>query len=335
MPEILTQEEIDSLLSAVSKGEVPDAPAAGSANAPRRSQTVLPYDFRRPNRIAKEQIRTLQMLHDAYARSVSSSLSAYLRSLVDVQLSSVEQVTYGEFMGGVSSPSVLGIFEMTPLKGAAIIDLNPHLVFPMIDRILGGPGRATIQVRELTEIERALVERVFRKLLTDLQQAWTQMARLQVKLLNLETNPQFIQLTSANDIAILVSFDIRMGDGQGVMSLCFPFAMLEPLLPKLMTQRWFGTTPGVEGGQVSRELDSHVRSTPLEVRAVLEPIRIPINALTQLAPGDVLPLPWKDDMSVILEIGGRAQFVGRAGRKNRRRAVEITTVLMGEGERHA
>lgn len=333
MPEILTQEEIDSLLSAVSKGEVPANPAAGPG--PKRNQAVLPYDFRRPNRIAKEQVRTLQMLHDAFSRSLSSSLSAYLRSLVEVQLSSVEQVTYGEFMGAIATPSVLGIFEMTPLKGGAIVDLNPHLVFPMIDRILGGPGRATMQVRELTEIERALVERVFRKLLADLQQAWVQMARLQVRLLNIETNPQFVQLTSPNDVAILVTFDIRMGNGEGVMSLCFPFAMLEPLLPKLMTQRWFGASPGAEGGQVSRELDSHLRVTPLELRAVLEPIQIPINALTQLAPGDVLPLAWKDDMGVIVEVGGRAQFVGRAGRKQRRRAVEITTVLTGEGERHA
>lgn len=331
MSEILTQEEIDSLLSAVSKGEMPAAAVEGSIQ--RRGQTVMPYDFRRPNRIAKEQVRTLQMLHDTYARSAGSSLSAYLRSLVDLQLSSVEQVTYGEFMGSVGSPSVLGIFEMTPLKGGAIVDLNPSLVFPMIDRILGGPGRGGIQLRELTEIERALVERLFRKLLADLQQAWTQVARLTVRLLNMETNPQFVQLTSPNDIAILVTFDVRMGESEGVMSFCFPFAMLEPLLPKLMTQRWFGGSSGAEG-KVSQELDAQMRVTPLELRAVLQPIQIPIHDLTKLAPGDVLPLPWNNELNVVVEIGGRPQFVGRAGRKHRKRAVEITSVLAGEGVRH-
>ena len=230
MSELLTQEEIDSLLNAVTKGEMPHE--SGADATPRRHQTILPYDFRRPNRIAKEQVRTLQMLHDTFARSVSSSLSAYLRSMLEVQLTSVEQLTYGEFMASVVPPSTLGIFEMAPLKGGAVLDINPHLVFPMIDRILGGPGRASIHVRELTEIERALVARILRKLLVDLQQAWAQIGKFEVRLLNLETNPQFVQLTSPNDIAILVTFDVRVGEVEGVMSLCLPFAMLEPILPQ-------------------------------------------------------------------------------------------------------
>lgn len=332
MSEILTQEEIDSLLSAVTKGEVPDATAPGTAS--RRHRSILPYDFRRPNRIAKEQVRTLQMLHDSFARGVSSSLSAYLRSLLEVQLTSVEQLTYGEFMLSVPPPSTLGVFEMAPLKGGAVLDINPHLVFPMIDRILGGPGRASIHVRELTEIERALVGRILRKVLVDLQQAWAQVGRFEMRLLNLETNPQFVQLTSPNDIAILVTFDVRVGDVEGVMSLCLPFAMLEPILPKLMTQRWFGTAAATESGTASREIERHLRGTSLEVRAVLDPIRIPISEVTRLRPGDVLPLPWGEDLGVTVEVGGMPRFAGRAGRKQRRRAVEITAALDAGGEQH-
>jgi len=330
--EILTQEEIDSLLSAVSKGEMPSE--ADSRTTARRNQTILPYDFRRPNRIAKEQVRTLQMLHDTFARSMSSSLSAYLRTLLEVQLASVEQITYGEFIVSVAAPSTLGVFEMAPLKGGAVLDINPHLVFPMIDRILGGPGRASIQVRELTEIERALISRVLRKLLVDLQQAWAQVGRFEMRLLNLETNPQFVQLTSANDIAILVTFDVRVGDVEGVMSLCLPFAMLEPVLPKLMTQRWFGTAPAAESGTVSREIETHLRGTPLDVRAVLQPMRIPISDLTRLEAGDILPLPWRENLEVTVEVGGRPRFAGRAGQKQRRRAVQITGAVDGGGERH-
>jgi flagellar motor switch protein FliM len=329
--ELLTQEEIDSLLSAVSKGQVPAT--VGPSTGRRRHQTILPYDFRRPNRIAKEQVRALQMLHDAFARGVTSSLSAYLRSLLEVQLTSVEQLTYGEFMLSITPPSTLGVFEMAPLKGGAVLDINPHLVFPMIDRILGGPGRASIQVRELTEIERALVSRILRKLLVDLQQAWAQVGRFDVRLLNLETNPQFVQLTSPNDIAILVTFDVRVGEVEGVMSLCLPFAMLEPVLPKLTTQRWAGTGPANSGG-VSGEIERNLQNTTMEVRAVVDPIRIPISDLTHLTVGDVLPLPWGDDLSVTVEVGGLPRFAGRAGRKQRRRAVEITAALRGGGERH-
>ncbi len=333
MSEILTQEEIDSLLSAVSKGDVPQAVEAEPR--PRRSVSAIPYDFRRPNRIAKEQVRTLQMLHDAYARTVSSSLSAYLRSLVEVQLTSVEQLTYGEFMASVIPPSSLGIFEMAPLKGGAVLDVNPHLVFPMIDRILGGPGRASIQVRELTEIERALVERIFRRLLVDLQQAWLQVGRFDIRLLNLETNPQFVQLTAPNDITMLVSFDLRVGEVEGVMSLCLPLAMLEPILPKLMSQRWFGAGTATDQAKVSSEITAHLNATALGVRAILATVALPIGRLTQLAPGDLLPLPGGAELPVTVEVEGRPRFTGRAGRRARRRAVEITSVLEGGGDQHA
>jgi len=328
--EILTQEEIDSLLSVVTTGGVPDGPGA----TPRRHRTILPYDFRRPNRVAKEQVRTLQMLHDAFARNLSASLSAYLRSLLEVQLTSVEQLTYGEFMRSVAAPATLGIFEMAPLKGEAVLDINPRLLFPMIDRILGGAGRPAVQIRELTEIERALGMRILRLLLANLQQAWAQAGRFDVRLLSLETNPQFVQLASPNDIAVLVTFNVRLGEVEGVMSLCLPFAMLEPVLPKLLNQRCLGAAPAAEPRTSSREIEGHLRATALEVRAVLEAGQVPINQLTHLEPGDILPLPWREDLRVIVEVGGRPRFAGRAGRKQRRRAVEITAALDAEGERH-
>ncbi len=342
MSEILTQEEIDSLLSAVTKGDLPQASEPGPR--PRRHQSVQMYDFRRQSRISKDQVRTLQMLHEAFARTVSSSLSAYLRSLVEVQLASVEQLTYGEFMLSVTSPSTLGIFEMPPLKGGAVLDVNPHLVFPIIDRILGGPGRASIQVRELTEIERTLLDRVFRRLLTDLQQAWQQVGRFDIHLLNVETNPQFVQLTAPNDITVLVIFDVRVGDVQGVMSLCLPFPLVEPILPKLVTQRWLGSSASAEAGSVSSEMATHLQAMPLDVRVVLDALQVPIRRLTRLAPGDILPLPsrplpgapspGRNALAATVEVQGQPCFVGRAGQRQRRRAVEITATLDTGGTHH-
>lgn len=332
MSEILTQEEIDSLLSAVTKGELPRPSEA--MPSPRRQRNVLAYDFRRPNRISKEQVRTLQILHDTFARTASFSLSAYLRSLVEVRLTSLEQLAYGEFILSVAPPSALGIFEMAPLKGGAVLDVNPHLVFPMIDRILGGSGRASIQVRELTEIERRLLERIFRRLLVDLQQAWVQVGKFEIRLLNLETNPQFVQLTSANEIAILATFDVRVGEVHGVMSLCLPFAMLEPILPKLVTQRWFGAAAARETSGASAEMKRHLRAIPVDVRAVLGAGQVPIGRLTRLAPGDILALPAGRELRVTLEVEGRPLFAGRAGQQQRKRAVEITTVWDAGGEEH-
>jgi flagellar motor switch protein FliM len=334
MPEILTQEEVDSLLSAVTKGGLPRPSEA--MPSPRRQRNVLVYDFRRPNRISKEQVRTLQILHDTFARTVNFSLSAYLRSLVEVRLTSLEQLTYGEFILSVLPPSALGIFEMAPLKGGAVLDINPHVVFPMIDRILGGSGRASIQVRELTEIERKLLERIIRRLLVDLQQAWLQVGKFEIRLLNLETNPQFVQLTSANEIAILATFDVRVGEVNGVMSLCLPFAMLEPILPKLVTQRWFdAAAAGETGGAAAEEMTRHLRTIPVDVRAVVGAGQIPIGRLTRLAPGDILPLATGRELRVTLEVEGRPLFAGRVGQRQRKRAVEITTVWGAGGDEHA
>ncbi len=332
MSEFLTQEEIDSLLNAVAEGDLSRPMEA--APRPRRHQNIQAYDFRRQSRISKDQIRTLQMLHETFARTLSSSLSAYLRSLVEVELTSVEQLTYGEFMSAVTSPSPLGIFEMAPLKGGAVLNLSPHLVFPMIDRILGGPGRASIQIRELTEIERTLVDRILRRLLVDLQQAWLQVGRFDTRLLNLETNPQFVQLTSPNDLAVLVVFDFRMGEVQGVLGLCLPFTMLEPILPKLVTQRWLGASVAREADDLSPEIAAHLQTTSMDVRAVLGSVQVPLGHLTRLTPGDILPLPGGRDLAVTLEVEGRPCFAGRAGQRQRRRAVEITAVMDAGGKRH-
>jgi len=340
--ELLTQEEIDSLLSAVSRGNLPQAPEPG--RRPRHYQSVQAYDFRRKSRISKDQIRTLQMMHQTFARTVSSSLSTHLRNLVEVKLSSVEQFTYNEFILSLASPSTLGIFEMPPLKGGALFDINPHLVFPVIDRILGGSGRASIQVRELTDIERTLVDRVFRRLLTDLQQAWQQVGRFDMRLLSVETYPQFVQLTAPNDTTVLVIFDVRVGDVEGLMSLCLPFPLLEPILPKLVTQRWLGSSAAAEANGVSSAMAAHLQTMALDVRAVLEPLRVPIGRLTRLAPGDILPLSsrlfvggppaGRKGLAATIEVQGLPRFVGLAGQRQRRRAIEITARLDTGGNHH-
>ena len=333
MSEILTQEEIDSLLNAVRRGGLP----SGTAQVTRgRSQrNVLSYDFRRANRISKDQVRTLQMLHERFARTLSSSLSAYLRSLVEAELMSVEQITYGEFMVSVVRPSTLAVLEMRPLKGGAILDVSPYVIFPMIDRILGGPGRPCTQIRELTEIERTLVDRIFKRILLDLQQAWQQMEHFDLQLIRVETNPQFVQLTSPNETAILVDFDLRMGESQGGMRLCLPFATVEPVLPRLVAQRWYGSSGAKEAHGASKVIAQFLQGTAVEVRAILGTVQMPLERVTHLQPGDVLRLGGGHDLTVTLEVQGRPRLRGRAGQRHGKRAVEITDSLDPGGSSHA
>jgi flagellar motor switch protein FliM len=168
----------------------------------------------------------------------------------------------------------------------------------------------------------------------DLQQAWLPLGRFEVKLLNLETNPQFVQLTGPHDIAIQVTFEVRVGQVRGIVSLCLPFALLEPILPKLMTQRSFGASGGAEAGGVSADIEGRLRGTPLSLRAVLGEIRLPIGQLTRLAPGEILPLKGGRDLAVTIEVEGKPRFAGRAGRRHGKRAVEITATLDGGGSQH-
>lgn len=320
MNEILTQEEIDLLLSAATHGAISTA-----RTTPPRKRQIIRYDFRRPNRISREQLQALQMLHDRFAKLMGSTLTSYLRSVVEIRPSLVEQTTFAEYAASVTYPSCIGIFGMKPLKGGALIELEPRLIFHMIDRILGGLGRLHTVTRELTEIERALVLKLLKRTLEDLRQAWSCVSLFQVDLLNLEVNPEFVQLAAPTDTVLLIECSVKIGEVKGRMTLGFPFTMLEPVLPNLSLRRWITATPEQEENEAgSGEVARMISSIDAEIRALLGRVPVTINELSSLKPGDVLRLDVRPHSQGLILVEGVPKFLAKAGTTtNGKKGVQI------------
>ena len=339
MSDILSQEEVDALLSAVSSGEVATgekaassggAPAAGTAvPATEGEKTIQLYDFRRPDRISKDQMRTLQNLHEGYARLFSTSLTSYLRTLVEIELVSVDQLTYSEFIMSISNPSCIYIFQMEPLEGQGIFEINPSLVFFIVDRLFGGQGRPTEQNRELTEIEKQVIHRIVERGLADLKEVWERIGIFSPKIEQFETNPQFVQIAPPGETVILISLEVRMQNASGLMSLCFPYMLLESILNKLSGETWM-SSQRTSTHETKKIIHNEIQSLDVAVQAVIGETQLTVRDLLQLQEGDVICLdkPEKDDL--ILQVGGKTKMACRRGLVGRRKAVQITRIIEKE-----
>lgn len=318
---ILSSDEVEALLTAVDRGEI------GQVNGRRRGGTVSVYDFRRPNRVSKDQVRMLYSIHEAFARLYTASLTSLLRGLVEVEVKTVEQLTYGEFVTSLTTPTCVVIFNMEPLKGGAALQIDAHILFRFIDRLLGGSGVLPVRLREFTEVEQVLIERVAVRAMMELQQAWQHAGTFGFRVAHLETNPQFVQLTAPSEVVVVVTFDVRMGEESGEMVLVFPHLMLEPVMPKLGSHRYFSTTQRPPTSQEAEELHRNVMRLGLELRGVLAEAPITVRDLLELKPGSVLGLGKPATTPATVELQGVPRFTGRAGTLNRRRAVRLLTVI--------
>jgi len=316
--EMLSQEEIDALLRAVRSGEV-----TVSAGSERGHAKAVVYNFRRPSRVSKEQLRALEILHEDFAKLTTASLSGMLRTMVDLELEAVEQISYSEYQLAIASPTCAFVFNMEPLRGGAVLELNPHVASVMIHRLLGGHGFDVPATRDFTEIERAVIERIGLRAMVDLQQAWQQVGAFVFRILHLETNPQFIQVTSPNEVILVATFRIKIGPVAGGLSLGYPYLLLESLIPRLGGQRWL--TGGAQGPSpetrafVIRELSQ----SPLTLRAFLGTTRLTVRELLNLRPGQLVPLETKPDDAVRVDINDVPTFIGRPGTHRKHLAVEI------------
>ncbi len=335
MSDILSQEEVDALLSAVSSGGVEtgkkDVKAQPEVAGAERS--VVLYDFRRPDRVSKDQMRTLQNLHEGYARLFSTSLTSYLRTLVEIELISVDQLTYSEFIMSISNPSCIYTFQMEPLEGNAILEINPSLVFFMIDRLFGGQGKPSEQNRELTNIERNVVNRITERALVDLKEIWEHIGIFNPRIESYETNPQFVQVAPPGETVILISLEVRMPNGSGLMSLCFPYIMLESIISKLSGESWIAAMaqPTEEN---KRLMSSEIQPLAIKVQVLLGRTTITVRDLLQLHIGDILCLdiPAKGDL--VIQIEEKDKFSGRPGLVGRHKAVQIKDIYRREGIKH-
>jgi flagellar motor switch protein FliM len=335
--DILSQEEVDALLSAVSSGGDVDLGAGNTSAVSEKAsddlsedeKTVSLYDFRRPDRVSKDQMRTLQNLHESYARQFSTSLTNFLRTFVEIELVSVDQLTYAEFIMSISNPSCIYVFKMEPLDGSAILEINPTLVFFIIDRLFGGQGRPSEQNRELTLIEQSVLHRIVERGLNDLKEVWEHIGVFSPKIEGYETNPQFVQIAPPGETVILVSLEVRMQNASGLMSICFPYLLLESVITNLSGESWM-SSQSTSTTETRNVLETEIQDLQLTLSTTIGKTTITIRDLLQLQRGDVLVLDKPFDSDLNVQIDGKSKMAARSGLIGRKKAIKITRILEKE-----
>jgi flagellar motor switch protein FliM len=266
MTEVLSQDEIDQLLAAINAGETEPYDLKPVAN----KHKIKIYDFKRPDKFTREQIRTISMIHDTFARLTTTVLSAQLRSMVHVHVASVDQLTYEEFTRSIPTPTTLTIINMDPLKGNIILEIDPDVTFFMIDRLFGGPGERTKSQHELTDIETGIMEGVIVRLLGNLREAWSQVIDLRPRLGQIGTNPAFAQIVPPSDMVVLVVVETKVGDVEGLINICIPYRTIEPIIDTLPTRFWFESFEDVV---IPTKSDTLVNREDMPVRLTAEILR--------------------------------------------------------------
>lgn len=326
MAKILTQEEVDALLEAVAsddEGAMNVDEEAIPHKKPPSGKKFSIYNFRRPDRISKEQLRSLHFMHDRFSRNFSSSLSAYLRTIVEINLLSVEQLSYAEFLLSLPDPTCFNAVSMRPLEGNAALELNPSIVFPMIDKLLGGLGNPLEITRRITEIEQSIIEGVIKLALEDLRETWNQVADVEPRLEAKETSPQLIQIVTPNEVVVLIVFELKMGEVTGMMNLCFPTAMLEPLSGKFDHEWSSAARREVEPSELACLKDIIINAKQL-AHADISGTRIRIKELLELERNDIILLNFDSKSSYDLTVGNRPKLKGTIIQKDSQRAFVVS-----------
>lgn len=322
--EVLSQNQIDSLLTAISTGS---ATVQSMQQEPR--QDVRSYDFRHPSKFSREHTQTLQAVHEMFGRLLSTQLTTQMRLPVQIEVASIDQLTYDEFMRSITNPTVVLIYTMDPLEGNILFELTPGTAISIIERLLGGPGRVPPKPRELTDIEQTLMSNVINKGMFSFREAWKNLVPdLKPMLLNLETNPRFVQISGPSDSVLVISFEIRLGESSGSMRICLPYLTVETLLPQL--NRQYFITQSVrkeESQQASSELRRRLEDVELRVALVLGDTEITVQDLLDLQIGDVLGLRTSVDQDLPVVVEHSIKFMGRPGTLGRKMAAQITEIV--------
>lgn len=327
MPDVLSQEEIDELLNAISSGNLDMT----EIEREESSKRIRLYDFKRPNKFSKDQLRTLQILHENFTRLLSSNFTAQLRTMVKFKIVSVDQFPYEEYMRSIPNPNMLTIFSLAPLKGNSILEIPPTVAFPIIDRLMGGPGVMPEATRPLSEIEQVIMGRVVLRILDTLQEAWKNVVDFRPKVEAVEMNPMLAQIVAPNEVVVVISLMVKLGDCEGMISLCLPFLVLESNLSQLTLHHWFSGVTLDKDECGAETLRQQVSQATISVSARLRETSISIADLLGLRVGDVIQTDAKVKQDIRVVVGKKAKFLGRLGTAGSKMAVQITSYA-GEGD---
>jgi flagellar motor switch protein FliM len=335
MAEVLDQSEVDALLAAVDGGALREEPAATIFSRTNRLQEieVRSYDFKRPERVSKDQMRALEALHEGFARNFGAALSGYLRTIVEVSVANIEQLTFSEFIHALPNPTCFNLLSAKPLDGQLCLEISPLIIFPIIDRLLGGSSADLfIPQRPLTTIEWRLVKRLTDRALQNLSEGWSNITAVNFDLTETESNPQLVQIVPPNEVVVVIGFEIKMGNRAGTMSLCIPYNVIEPVMSKLSQQSWFTYTKKAGSDVHLKAMQKNLGGAPLMVKTLLGHTTITVEELLNLAVGDILPLEKAASGEMIVQIEGKNKFAGAIGQYKGKRAVRIQRKI-AQGER--
>jgi len=319
MDEVLSQHEIDDLLSALNSGEMD----ADELKKEEEEKKVRVYDFKRALRFSKDQIRSISRIHENFARLLTTFFSSQLRTITNISVTSVDQVPYEEFIRSIPKITTLNVYSMAPLDGTLVIEINPNITSALLDRILGGKGSSVTKNEELTEIEKTLLTQFFEKTIDILQEAWSSVVKINPVMEQFEENPQFLQLVSPNETVVVVSLTTKIGETSGMINICIPHIVLEPIMPKLSAHYWMQSPRKERDSESYEKLSTYIKDTPVIAKALLGEAKITISDFLGLKKDDVIALDQSIDHPLTLAINNEPKFYVQPGKYRNKMSVQV------------
>lgn len=322
MGEVLSQNEIDQLLQALNTGEL----NVEEYKSSQKERQIKEYDFARPSKFAKEHLRTLEIIFEHYSRLVSTTLPGYLRNSCQVEVINSEAVAFSEFANALSNPILLGIIDFSPLKGSVVMDLSTNIGFAIVDRLLGGKGLPLEKERDFSEIELSIISKIMTIMVELMVEPWKNVVSLDPELEKIETNSQFAQVISPNEIIALITLNLRIGKVEGLLNICIPYICIEPIMDKLNTKYWFSSMHEVNQETYSEYIERQISFTKVPISAVLGRTNISVNDFINLQKGDIIKLDTKISSDIEIMVGNLKKFTGKPGLFEKYNAVRIETI---------
>lgn len=325
MSEILSQREIDELLSTLS-GETPEKIQTESYLGDRR---IKNYDFRSPKKLTKEQLKILQGIYENFARYLASYFSGILRFYCQVELLSIEEQPYYEYNNSLPDSILIGVIDAKPIEGSILVDISNSVTFTLVERLLGGNGKTIAPKREFTEIEISLMERVFRQLSVFTKDAWVGFLNVEASLQQIETNPRLIQSMTMDQIVVIIVLDVTIGSVKGTINFCIPCINIETLIDQHNLERYHSKRAfDAAQDKILREsMESHIKVAPLELRCMLGETMLTLQDIIGLHKGDVIKFDQAANSEVTISVGEKPWFYGTPGIKRNKKAIKVSKVL--------
>jgi len=327
--DVLSQSEIDALLSALSTGEM----NADDLKKEEESKKVKIYDFKRALRFSKDQVRSLTRIHENYARLLTTYFSAQLRTYIQISVASVDQIPYEEFIRSIPKMTVLNVFEIKPLQGRVLMEVNPNIAYAMMDRVMGGIGSSINKIENLTEIETRIISNVFEKALENYREAWSTILEIEPEMLEFEINPQFLQMVSPNETVVVISLNTQVGETSGMINLCLPQVVLEPIIPKLSVHYWMQSERKQPKPVETKAIQKQIKQAEVPIIAEIGQSELTVQEFLELQKGDIITIDRAINDPLTIKVGNVPKFIGQPGKINNRIAVQILDLIKrGEDE---